>query len=513
MKQNKKFNSKILLTATLVAAFIVVSGLSTVNALTTDGAITTTDDFYQVSDYPSVDGLAGTNTSDIAADKDKNTYIGTDGVVRVYAPSGSLIRQIGDGVSGCHVEDDPCIGYGPLTVVDSQGITYIMSSLSDPVSRRTIKKFSADGTFLGALPQPGSGSMAATLFIDNSDNLYYLYTTELYKLAPGSTNPTRIDIDGGIYTLEKVVVSKNGDIYCAGMYRPEYTYSVLHYSSSGTYVNNFFDTGNSDIINKIALDDSGNMYLSMRSSVRKINSSGTEVDSYPFTSDYQNVGLDPYGSLYSTNGGGFTKLAKQKQYKKTYKTGKQNALSIPAVANFSTVKTYDEADNTSQDSSHDYLQGMIDFAIDVPSGSTQSIDAIFETDLPLSQIKARKYNATTKTYSDISGASVTETTLDGKRAVMVSYVATDGGLNDDDGTANGVIVDPVGIGTAVSAASSAPSSIPSSSASPAMPAAAKAPNTGLRYQGQNLAIFGTLAIVCLGIMAFLARRFGFKRFK
>ena len=61
----------------------------------------------------------------------------------------------------------------------------------------------------------------------------------------------------------------------------------------------------------------------------------------------------------------------------------------------------------------------------------------------------RKYDSTLNTYTTVSSAVFTQTTIGGSAAVKVVYQVADGGPLDQDGIANGVIVDPVGPGEAV----------------------------------------------------------------
>lgn len=98
------------------------------------------------------------------------------------------------------------------------------------------------------------------------------------------------------------------------------------------------------------------------------------------------------------------------------------------------------------DVTYDYPLGLVSFTLDdVEIGSTQTIQLAFETNLKPEEVVPRKFNATSSTYLDIPGVVVTETSKDGKPTLLVSYTITDGGSLDQDGQANGTIVDPVGL--------------------------------------------------------------------
>ncbi len=100
--------------------------------------------------------------------------------------------------------------------------------------------------------------------------------------------------------------------------------------------------------------------------------------------------------------------------------------------------------NASQDSSYLYPAGLMSFTLECPTvGSSATITQYFY-DLSDKNLVARKYSAKTNTYSQIPGATVSQITLDGHTVTKISYTITDGGALDEDGLANGIIVDPSG---------------------------------------------------------------------
>lgn len=76
--------------------------------------------------------------------------------------------------------------------------------------------------------------------------------------------------------------------------------------------------------------------------------------------------------------------------------------------------------------------------------SSNQVNLVFSTDLKPEQVKAQKYNPTTKAFGDVAGASVSQTTKDGKPALQLSYTIDDNGSLDLDPTI-GKITDPVGL--------------------------------------------------------------------
>lgn len=127
------------------------------------------------------------------------------------------------------------------------------------------------------------------------------------------------------------------------------------------------------------------------------------------------------------------------------------------------------ASATASDTGYSYPLGLYHFTFTTPNhatGTTIPVQITFQTDLTPSTVVPRKFNTSSGTYTTIPNASVTSTTVGGKPALLLSYEITDGGTLDSDGAANGVIVDPVGLGLKTSTSQTQHASV-------------GAPNTGL----------------------------------
>lgn len=128
-------------------------------------------------------------------------------------------------------------------------------------------------------------------------------------------------------------------------------------------------------------------------------------------------------------------------------------ITAPAGTAISNVSV--TAPPAASGTTYTYPLGLTSFTLTTNSIENQ-ITLIFQTELTPSQVVAQKYNSSTQAYSDIPSAVITDTTLNGKHALQLTYTVTDGGPLDEDGAINGVIVDPVGLaqinGTATSAA-------------------------------------------------------------
>lgn len=121
-------------------------------------------------------------------------------------------------------------------------------------------------------------------------------------------------------------------------------------------------------------------------------------------------------------------------------------LSVGQDASISCSDTSTEKSFGTYDRKLDYPYGFVSFCLDVPTGSTQTVDLWFETSAKAKQASVRKYNRITSQYGAIPNVTIQEAARNGKQYLRVSYQITDGGALDEDGVANGTIVDPIGLG-------------------------------------------------------------------
>lgn len=106
-----------------------------------------------------------------------------------------------------------------------------------------------------------------------------------------------------------------------------------------------------------------------------------------------------------------------------------------------------------QDSSYTYPAGLMNFTVQGGTPGFSTTITQYYYGLTDANFILRKYDPTTKQYSTIPGATITHAVVGGQNVIEASYQVTDGGPLDEDGAANGVIVDPAGL--AVSPASAA----------------------------------------------------------
>jgi hypothetical protein len=136
----------------------------------------------------------------------------------------------------------------------------------------------------------------------------------------------------------------------------------------------------------------------------------------------------------------------------------------------------------SPDGSYSYPAGLIGFVLKgCTVGGTATITQYYYGTYDLSKISMRKWQD--NTYKTVPGAVFTNVTIGGQPAVKVVYQITDGSSLDDDGIADGNIVDPAGM--AVLAAATTVS----------------APNTGIEPQStiRSIILIATSLMLSLAI--------------
>lgn len=139
----------------------------------------------------------------------------------------------------------------------------------------------------------------------------------------------------------------------------------------------------------------------------------------------------------------------------TVDSGQSNVVSVtnPATDKYFTVETScnslesvqigTEAGGASNDAAYNYPAGLAAFHANCQtSGETATMTMYFYGTFDPANFILRKWQD--DVYKTLPGAVFSNVTIGGQAALKVVYQITDGGEFDNDGAANGVIVDPVG---------------------------------------------------------------------
>jgi len=93
-----------------------------------------------------------------------------------------------------------------------------------------------------------------------------------------------------------------------------------------------------------------------------------------------------------------------------------------------------------------YPAGLVSFTLGCDNaGDTATVTQYFYGVPTTNTMVLRKYNSQTHAYTTVPGSTISAVTIGGQAATKVTYQIIDGGPFDQDGSANGAIVDPVGL--------------------------------------------------------------------
>ena len=123
-------------------------------------------------------------------------------------------------------------------------------------------------------------------------------------------------------------------------------------------------------------------------------------------------------------------------------TNKYTSVSMPVACTISSVGMTNGA---TADTGYTYPAGLINYTASCGTSGYVATVNLYFYGTASSNFVLRKYNSTTHVYTTVSGVTFAQTTIGGQAVTVATYQVTDGGPLDDDGVANGTIVDPVGV--------------------------------------------------------------------
>ena len=173
-------------------------------------------------------------------------------------------------------------------------------------------------------------------------------------------------------------------------------------------------------------------------------------------------------------------------------SGTSVALAVTSTSGSCTISDFSlkRSAELATDAGYSYPMGLLDFAATCgAAGFTATIKQYYYSP-PSGEFVVRKYAS--GAYRDVPGATTSRETIHGQPVLVVTYDVTDGGPLDDDGSANGTIVDPAG---------------------PAL-LSVGAPNTGsstVTFSGAHSSLIAAALTSAFIALTALSVRFGFAR--
>lgn len=380
--------------------------------------------------------------------------------IKVFTSDGSFVREWGGAGSGEGefdiVADIAVASNGDVYAVDMQNAR--------------IQQFTSDGTFVRKWGSIGSNESefimpiaiavapSGDVYVSDSDNVQRFGSDGAYKSEWGL---------GGMFAYD-IAIARDGDLYLAfAVDKVVKRFSPagienLSWGTPGTGDGQFDDTTGPM---GLAIVENGHVYVTDigNNRVQEFTSEGVFVAKWGTAGSGDGQFNGPYGIASDTKGNVYVADSMNQRIQRYFFP--QNLITTTALSSDKKVKVtlpegcdvtdYQVVAPPHSDAYH-YPLGVLDFTFSVSTcsvGATVPIAIVFQTELTPDQVTPRKYNSRTGQYGTIAGATMTETTVDGNHAIRLAYSATDGGELDEDGVANGVIVDPVGLAVAPGAPS------------------------------------------------------------
>jgi hypothetical protein len=145
---------------------------------------------------------------------------------------------------------------------------------------------------------------------------------------------------------------------------------------------------------------------------------------------------------------------------------------------------------------YSFPAGLMTFTLVCPTPGMSTTVKQYFYGMTDTTLVARKYDPRSKSYALIENAQVTRSSIAGQSVLLVSYEIQDGGALDQDGVANGTIIDPSGPALLSPQATPAPTVL-----------VAGVPNTGLAPMNNAPILAGVLAFFAtLGGVSLVWRR-------
>ncbi len=399
----------------------------------------------------------------IVTDPAGNLYVADTNSSRIqkFDSTGTYLAQWGSSGSGNGQFSYP---YGIAT--DSASSLYVAD-----FDNHRIQKFDSTGTYLTKWGSFGSGNGQFNnprgIATDSTGNVYVVdtYNRRIQKFDSTGTFLTKWGSNGagnGQFNNPRgIATDSTGNVYVADTGNNR----IQKFDSTGTYLSQWGSTGSGngqfDTPQGIVTDPAGNLYIvdTWHNRIQKFDSTGTYLSQWGSTGSGNGQFNFPAGITIDSTGSFYVADSFNHRIQKFTYPPETASLTAPdssaaiqlestAFTTFSCSTSVTEDSLTTTDPNQDYPLGLVDFCLDVVPGSTNTVSLTFETDLTPEQVTATKYNPTTQTYTDVPNAQITATTLNGNPALKLTYDITDGGDLDDDGTANGTILDPLGLAIA-----------------------------------------------------------------
>ncbi len=351
-----------------------------------------------------------------------------------------------------------------------------------------VQRYDNDGIFVsqfGSTSCSNNGSIVdgglcypQDLAFDYSDNIFITDSQNgrIQKFSPSGTYMSQFGSYGSgngqfIYP-DGIAIDADSNVYVAdtGNHR------IQKFDSNGNFITKWGQQGNGDTDlsspSDVTVDNNGNVYVanSDGGSIKKFSQNGVYLSTYkglglneqpmiyPEWVQASGDGLLIAGSAYnsvvilcdndvSTNNctGSSGSPGQTLTYPDSEK-GSTVSLTLPDDVTNPSVTAVDP-DSIPKDGENQFPAGLTSFQFTTTPGATKTVTLYYDLPGNPNDYTARKYKTNSQTFIDVPGATITREDYNGKSMLKLTYSITDGGILDQDGLANGTVIDPVGLAT------------------------------------------------------------------
>lgn len=407
--------------------------------------------FDSYGDFVSEIGSSGSGNGEfadpmgIAVGPNNNVYV-TDAEnsrVQVFDSNGTFVSTFGSYGSGETQFQYPM----GLEIDQENGDVYVADTLNS-----VVKKFSSNGTYLATIGTPGDGGGDGPggSLTDDPGELYMPYGVAL-------------DDDGNLWVTDSAN-SRIQKFSSNGAYISHYTGTetseatpltmpvLIDYRDGTIAVSEMFS---SSVVILQDDDVSSTTTTTTTTTTSSTSTTTTTTTTAPVGPDTDGDGTPDSTEDNGPNGGDGnadgTSDSAQGHVATVYSAGVNKYISIEAPDDVRVLTAEGISGvGLTTDSGYSYPGGFASFVLETDPGDTVDVTVTFHNVSSASDFIARKVSidGSNATYSTITNATITPTTIGGQNVVNVTYSLTDGGDLDEDGVANGEIVDPVGVASA-----------------------------------------------------------------
>ncbi len=126
-------------------------------------------------------------------------------------------------------------------------------------------------------------------------------------------------------------------------------------------------------------------------------------------------------------------------------TGQYVSVQLNSSCSISATNVAAASEKPVKDVAFSYPAGLLNYTASCGTSGYTATVTLYYYGVDSSKLVARKYDARNQSYSALPSATISQVTIAGQSVAKLVYQITDGGALDEDGAANGVIVDPVGL--------------------------------------------------------------------